>query len=307
MKFGMRKPSLKRSLKARTTGRIKRKMKKALIPGYGKKGMGWLKNPQKALYNKVYNKTSFSVSDLLKFGFKKNVKTKNKIKDNTSKVKEDEIMETPIKVPFYKKKWFIILVSVFIPVAGIVFVVKSKKMNKFFKILLTAVASLWSAVLLVIGFAGGDGEGTMPVETTTQAVIEESTTNDRALYETTTIAETTEKTTTEQTTEELTTSETTVKETTTEKQTTTKKETTTRKPTTTAKPTTTQKITTTKKPTTTRKASTTSRDSGITVYRTETGKKYHYENPCGNGTYYPISLDDAKRMGLDACDKCVNN
>lgn len=66
MKFGMRKPSLKKSLKARTTGKLKRKVKKALIPGYGKKGMGWIKNPRKATYNKVYNKTSFSIFDLFK-------------------------------------------------------------------------------------------------------------------------------------------------------------------------------------------------------------------------------------------------
>ena len=66
MKFGMRKPILKRSLKARTTGRAKRAVKKALIPGYGKKGMGWLKNPKKAAYNKIYKKTSFSLFDLFK-------------------------------------------------------------------------------------------------------------------------------------------------------------------------------------------------------------------------------------------------
>lgn len=66
MKFGMRKPSLKKSFKARTTGKVKRKVKKALIPGYGKKGMGWIKNPKKAAYNKVYNKTSFSIFDLFK-------------------------------------------------------------------------------------------------------------------------------------------------------------------------------------------------------------------------------------------------
>lgn len=41
MKIGMRKPSLIRSLKARTTSKWKRQAKKALIPGYGKKGMGW--------------------------------------------------------------------------------------------------------------------------------------------------------------------------------------------------------------------------------------------------------------------------
>jgi len=66
MKFGLRTPSLKRSLKARTTGRAKRAVKKALIPGYGKKGMGWVKNPKKAAYNKVYNKTSFSIWDIFK-------------------------------------------------------------------------------------------------------------------------------------------------------------------------------------------------------------------------------------------------
>ncbi len=66
MKFGIRTPSLKRSLKARTTGRAKRSVKKTLIPGYGKKGMGWVKNPKKAMYNKIYNKTSFSIWDLFK-------------------------------------------------------------------------------------------------------------------------------------------------------------------------------------------------------------------------------------------------
>ena len=66
MKFGFRTPSLKRSFKARTTGKAKRAVKKALIPGYGKKGMGWIKNPKKAAYNKVYNKTSFSIWDIFK-------------------------------------------------------------------------------------------------------------------------------------------------------------------------------------------------------------------------------------------------
>ena len=66
MKFGMRKPSIKKSIKARTTGRAKRAVKKAVIPGYGKKGMGWVKNPKKAMYNKVYRKTTFSFWDLFK-------------------------------------------------------------------------------------------------------------------------------------------------------------------------------------------------------------------------------------------------
>lgn len=66
MKIGMRKPSLKKSIKARTTGKLKREIKKSIIPGYGKKGSGWIKDPKKAAYNKIYNKTSFGLSDLLK-------------------------------------------------------------------------------------------------------------------------------------------------------------------------------------------------------------------------------------------------
>lgn len=66
MKIGMKTPNFKKSIKARTTGKVKRKIKKALIPGYGKKGMGWVKDPKRAAYNKVYNKTSFSLFDLFK-------------------------------------------------------------------------------------------------------------------------------------------------------------------------------------------------------------------------------------------------
>lgn len=66
MKFGMRKPSVKRAVKAATTGKAKRAIKKAVVPGYGQKGMGWLKDPKKAAYNKVYNKTTFGIKDIFK-------------------------------------------------------------------------------------------------------------------------------------------------------------------------------------------------------------------------------------------------
>ena len=66
MKYGMRKPSVKKSIKARTTGQAKRAVKKAVVPGYGKKGSGWVKDPKKAAYNKVYNKTTFGVNDIYK-------------------------------------------------------------------------------------------------------------------------------------------------------------------------------------------------------------------------------------------------
>ena len=65
MKYGMRKPSVKKSISARTRGRATRAVKRALIPGYGKKGMGLL-HPKKALYNKAYRKTTFGLGDILK-------------------------------------------------------------------------------------------------------------------------------------------------------------------------------------------------------------------------------------------------
>ena len=64
VKIGMRKPNLKSSFKARTTGRAKRAVKRAIIPGYGKKGMGWIKNPRKAAYNAVYRRTTVGVGDV---------------------------------------------------------------------------------------------------------------------------------------------------------------------------------------------------------------------------------------------------
>lgn len=70
MKIGVRKPSLKKSIKARTTGKAKRAVKKAVIPGYGNKGAGWVKNPKKAAYNKIYKKTSISIFNILKKMFK---------------------------------------------------------------------------------------------------------------------------------------------------------------------------------------------------------------------------------------------
>ncbi len=63
MKFGIRTPSLKRRISARTS------WKRYVRHSLGLKaprGMGIITNPKKALYNKVYNKTSVSVDRLLK-------------------------------------------------------------------------------------------------------------------------------------------------------------------------------------------------------------------------------------------------
>lgn len=94
MKIGFRKPNLKKSLKARTTGKIKRKAKKLINPFYGKKGMGWIKNPKKALYNKIYHKTTVGVSDIFKFTSNTNrAATKKKNYKNASTNIESELKQ----------------------------------------------------------------------------------------------------------------------------------------------------------------------------------------------------------------------
>ena len=63
MKFGIRVPSLKRRISARTSW--KRHMRHSMglkVP----RGMGWLTNPKKAAYNRIYNRTSISVDRLFR-------------------------------------------------------------------------------------------------------------------------------------------------------------------------------------------------------------------------------------------------
>ena len=55
MKFGIRKPSLKKSIAARTS--LKRVVKNSLGLN-APRGMGWITNPKKAAYNRVYNRTT---------------------------------------------------------------------------------------------------------------------------------------------------------------------------------------------------------------------------------------------------------
>lgn len=63
MKIGVRKPSIRKSIAARTS--IKR-MVRHNLGLKAPRGYGWITNPKKALYNRVYNRTSVSFVQLLK-------------------------------------------------------------------------------------------------------------------------------------------------------------------------------------------------------------------------------------------------
>jgi DNA-directed RNA polymerase subunit RPC12/RpoP len=65
MKFGVRKPSIRGRISSRTS--LKRIARHSL--GWkAPRGAGWITNPKKALYNRVYNRASISVDRLLSSG-----------------------------------------------------------------------------------------------------------------------------------------------------------------------------------------------------------------------------------------------
>lgn len=149
------------------------------------------------------------------------------------------------------------------------------------------------AVLFAALFALASCSGDVAEPESTSADYVAEAVGSESESETETVTE--EQTTAEETTQEQTTAEKTTKA--------------TEKPATTEKKTTTKAAATTQKKVTTKKATATTKKADSaqsrTVYRTKTGKKYHYENPCGNGEYYAVSLDDAIAAGLQPCQKCV--
>lgn len=60
-KVGYRTPSLSKSIAARTTGKVNRQVKSAIDPTYNVKGMGYIKNPKRAIKNKLYKKKTKSL------------------------------------------------------------------------------------------------------------------------------------------------------------------------------------------------------------------------------------------------------
>ncbi len=67
MKFGLRKPSLKRRIAARTS------IKRQIVHRGGFKmprGYGWVRDPKKYIYNKIYRRTTFDGLKLLRKLFK---------------------------------------------------------------------------------------------------------------------------------------------------------------------------------------------------------------------------------------------
>ena len=106
MKIGIRKPSVKKRIKAATTGKVKRAVKKSVNPLYGKKGMGVINDPKKAAYNAVYSKTTIDATDIhVK-------KPKNNSTDPNNKINQDYSKSTNRKNDYVALVFFVFIAVV---------------------------------------------------------------------------------------------------------------------------------------------------------------------------------------------------
>ncbi|WP_238143163.1 TM2 domain-containing protein [Streptococcus suis] len=140
MKIGLRTPSLKKSLKARTTGKLKRQMKKAVNPLYGKKGMGLINNPKKAVYNKVYSKATVDpLKSLRKSGSRKK-------KAVTSQVQQPAFVQSYRMVTYSCDKWTYIALAFFLGGFGLQYFYSGQKKNGKLCLLFC-----WTGIPIIVG------------------------------------------------------------------------------------------------------------------------------------------------------------
>lgn len=114
MKFGLRTPSPMRSIKAKTTGKAKRTIKKAVNPFYGKKGMGFLKDPKRSTYNAVYSRTTFDVKDISDALGGTSMASNKVYTTGPQQTTGGAPASGSPKPPVYKRPWFIVLMLLLI-------------------------------------------------------------------------------------------------------------------------------------------------------------------------------------------------
>jgi hypothetical protein len=95
MKVGVRKPSVKKSISARTTGRVKRTVKRSVNPFYEKKGTGWIKNPERAAKNAIYHRTTVGLSDVVKVSMSGNTTGKT-FEGRNSSASSNEVIKSSL-------------------------------------------------------------------------------------------------------------------------------------------------------------------------------------------------------------------
>lgn len=129
MRSIFRAPSIKRKIMASTTAKYKRQIKKSLLPYYGEKGTGVYKDPKKALYNELYNKSSIGQKEFEKLTNQENVSSNNQVNKE----------ELPWPPEAYGVLGFVFIVAGFIMlILTIILFFEKREEFSFFYVLLTA-------------------------------------------------------------------------------------------------------------------------------------------------------------------------
>ena len=168
MKIGVRTASLSKSLKARTTGRIKRQMKRAVNPLYGKKGIGFITNPEKAIYNKVYHKVTVDPLKSVKSGPKKKKSTSSQSAQRQATVSRPNpvVYKT---VTYTCNKWIYISLAFFLGIVGAQFFYSGQKKKGFLSLLfffttVPAFIGVYQAFVALFKKADENGNITLEVK-----------------------------------------------------------------------------------------------------------------------------------------------
>jgi cytoskeletal protein RodZ len=193
------------------------------------------------------------------------------------------------------KWWKIVLWVLFLPIMATIAIVKNKRMKIFLKILIIAV--IWMFIFVCCGIIGDDSATNNDTNTTeSQGVQTESDTQSvqsESYIVTETDSESTREYATETESDSLNVSESETEESvtvTTNEETTSELEAITQ--------------TTSESYDTTESEDTTQKSEKI-VYKTPTGKRYHYLKSCAGPNAEEIELDDATKIGLTPCKTCV--
>ena len=129
VKIGIRKPSWKKSIVARTKGQFTRKIKRAIVPGYGQRGVGWA-HPKRKLYNKAYSRTTFSFNDLFKQSYRPNISARRKasiVKSNGIHLGCGGLIALAVIITWAIQLWPIVLFAA--AVIGLIFYLNLRKKN----------------------------------------------------------------------------------------------------------------------------------------------------------------------------------
>ena len=331
MKFRIRKPNLKKSFKARTTGKAKRMLKKAINPLYGKKGIGIINNPQKAIYNKIYNKTTFAINDIIKVSNNKSKKDNKVNKENlyegdekvdmsknsdenndNTKMKKLDIIRYIVGIIFILggisgiTSGNVFLGSLVMIIFGISFLPIIYKLlkcpnNKVIQIVTPIILFFITFALIpnsdtvtttnATNIISNETVKNINTNTNVNKITSESNDSSTNTIQTENKIEEEKEIKKENTTQTIVSNENTKKDN--EKTSIVEKETEKN----------TNKTATTKKTETT--TTQTTKDNSRTVYRTPSGKRYHYDPDCGGKNSYSTTLNSAISSGLTPCQKCA--